>query len=223
MGKKALVVVVILLITLNGVSCVSKTDKLIAYMNEKYDDNFTYAAPFGGGAGASSLQVNVRSEKLQNDEIWVEYYEKDGEEIFADDYIARKYEAQTKEFLYETLKSALGCEVIVSYGVGTKGSRNPFTNDTSFADYIATEASYIGFLATVSPTYKLSDREETKQKIEAAFAKNGFVADGDIYFAEEEAQFADAAYVLPMKVLDAMPRLIFEMNETQAFSSYKWR
>ena len=110
----------------------SVVDKMVSYMNEKYDDHFEYSAPFGGGPDATSTHIIVSSEKYPEAEIWVEYYTKDSNEIFADNYVSYKYEEQTRNALQNLLEDVFDSEIKLRYGVGSKGSVNDFTNNTSF-------------------------------------------------------------------------------------------
>ncbi len=199
----------------------SKTDKMVEYMNAKYDDRFEYAAPFGGGVGAATAQITVSSEKLPGAQIWVEYYEKDGKEFFADNYIAYKYEQQTREALAQLLESIFMSGVKLRFSIGTKGMANDFNDDTAFDEFKGSYSALIGFRAFVSSDYSIADREAVGEKVKAAFTDNGLVASGSIYFANEPGQY-ETAFDLPFSVLDALPHIQFAMDGAGSFYRFEW-
>lgn len=198
----------------------SVVDKMVAYMNEKYDDHFGYSAPFGGGPDATSTQIIVRSEKYPNAQIWVEYYTEDGKEIFADNYVSYKYEEQTRNTLQVLLKDVFHNDIKLRYSVGTKGTINSFTNDTSFEEYVSNPASYIGFRAFVLDDGSCISLAENELK--SAIDESGMIISG-LIFITDDAAFFEKAFDLPSKDLSQINQLQISMDAPRSFLMYEWR
>lgn len=198
----------------------SVVDKMVAYMNEKYDDHFEYSAPFGGGPDATSTQIIVTSEKCPEAEIWVEYYTRDSNEIFADNYVSYKYEEQTRNALQNLLEDVFDSEIKLRYGVGSKGSVNDFTNNTSFNEFISNPASYVRFSAFVfdNGTGISIAEKELKQAIE----DSGFVISGLLYITSDEMEF-EKAFELSDAELSKISKMQVIMDAPCSFLTYEWR
>ena len=198
----------------------SAVDKMVAYMNEKYDDHFEYSAPFGGGPDATSTQIIVTSEKYPKAQIWVEYYTKDGNEIFADNYVSYKYEEQTRELLQTLLNDVFRSDVKLQYGVGTKGTVNNFTDNTSFEEYASSSASRIGFRAFVMDDGSAISIAENELK--EAIENSGFVLSGLIFITDNATRF-ETAFDLPPKELSQVMQMQISMDAPLSFLMYEWR
>lgn len=198
----------------------STVDKMVAYMNEKYDDHFEYSAPFGGGPGAASKQIIVSSEKYPEAQVWVQYYERDGKAIFADNYVAYKYEEQTKVFLETLLGEVFSGEVKLQYEVGTTGTVHDFTEDTSFEDYASSPASQIGFRAFLFDDGSAVSLAENDLK--QALERSGFVISGSVFVTDDADRF-DAAFDLPAREHSKAAQLQIIMDGPGSFLMYEWR
>lgn len=200
----------------------STVDKMVAYMNDKYDDHFEYAAPFGGGPGAGSKQIIVSSEQYPQARIWVQYYEQDGKEVFTDNYIDYKYEEQTRAFLQELLEQVFQARVVLRYDIGSKGTVNDFNDETTFEAYISDIRSDIGFQACVLLEEDGVRAQEYEQKLKEAIESAGLIAFGTIYFTvdpEIHCHFLE----LPQKTRARLDRLRLDMDGPNSFRSFEWR
>ena len=224
--KKRIMLLVVLTITIGASGCMFMKTKdnindMVTHMNEKYDDYFTYKEPFGGGNGAKSIQIIVSSTKIPDQDIWVEYQQKDGVEIYADNYVYVKYANETTELIEEILTRATGCDVIVSYGVGLSGNVNSFTNETTLIEFISSNESNIGFVAVVSKEFTL-DKATLEENLRKEFASTKMIVDiGQIYFAQNDEQFSNPS-VLPNKVLNNMTRLLFKTENGGVLGTLEW-
>lgn len=198
----------------------STVDKMVAYMNEKYDDHFEYSAPFGGGPGATSKQIIVSSEQYPEARVWVQYYEQDGEAIFADNYVAYKYENQTRTFLETLLGEVFSSEAKLRYEIGTIGMVHDFTKDTSFEDYASSPASQIGFRAFIFDDGSAVSLAE--HNLKQALVSSGFVLSG-LVFVTDDADCFDAAFDLPARELSNVAQLQIIMDGPGSFLMYEWR
>lgn len=223
-AHKAISCFVVILLVTGVTGCMnnkeSVADKMVAYMNEKYDDHFEYSAPFGGGPDATSTQIIVTSEKYPEAQIWVEYYTENGKEIFADNYVSYKYEKQTRNALQNLLEDVFGAEIKLRYGVGSKGSINNFTDNTSFDEFISDPASYVRFRAFVLDNgagISIAGKE-LKQAIE----DSKFVISGLLYITSDEIEF-EKAFELSDAELSKITKMQIIMDAPNSFLIYEWR
>lgn len=168
----------------------SKTvhEKMVAYMNERYDDTFTFNAPFGGSVGIDSTQITVKSEKYPNEKIWVEYVVENGEEYYYDNYIDYKYENETREYLLEIMREIFdGSNVVVKYDVDSGGTKNEYDESTTFNQYIKGESTPIVFSAYIDADIGEQDKAGVIHLITAKFVDElNMKVIGDIYFNKSE-------------------------------------
>ena len=155
-------------------------------MNEKYDDVFTYNAPFGGSVGTKSKQITVKSEKYPNEKIWVEYSY--SEDKYYDNYVDYKFEAQTKEYLIQLMQSMFGSNATVEYGVDSGGTRNSYDDSTSFEEYIKGESNPIYFRAHIDMNISEKEHKKIIDLITREFVeKRNMRAVGKLYFTKNDA------------------------------------
>jgi len=164
----------------------SAYDKMLNYMNKKYDDEFTFKSPFGGGAGADTKQMIVSSKKYPEYDIWVEYSYED--ETFNDNYIDWKYKTMLEEYLKGGLENKLNATVNVKCEVSTSGSYASYNGDVAFEEYLNEEKQKNAFSAVVK-NVNIDDKNKLEEQITEIFnePKSGFF--GTIYFVEDNVDF----------------------------------
>lgn len=163
-------------------------EKMVAYMNEKYNDIFTFDSVFGGSVGEKSTQITVKSKKFPNEKIWVEFLIEDGIEKYYDNYIDYKFEAQTKEYLTELMQSMFGSNVTVEYGVDSGGTRNSYDDSTSFEEYIKGDSNPIVFNAHIDMDISDQEHKEITDIITKEFVeKRNMKVVGKLYFTKNDA------------------------------------
>lgn len=199
----------------------STTEKMVAHMNDKYDDHFEFSAPFGGGPGAATKQIIVKSELFPDAQIWVEYYVQDGKDVFVDNYLDYKFEQQTRDVLQELLEDVFDGGVILSYNVGTAVTPNTFSDATTFKEYSSSPESNIGFNAVVSQNQEISD-EFIESRILKVLMDSGVIASGSIYFSINESTFKPLSK-LNFEERHSMRRFSFGMSSLDSFDFYEWR
>ena len=166
-------------------------EKMVAYMNERYDDTFTFNSPFGGSVGVDSTQITVKSEKYPDEKIWVEYVVEDGEEHYYDNYIDYKYENETKEYLLKIMREIFeGSDVVVEYNVDSGGTRNEYNESVTFEQYIKGESTPIVFSAYINTDIREQDKERITNLITAKFVDElEMKVIGKTYFEKSENSF----------------------------------
>lgn len=158
------------------------TDIMVDYLNERYpEDSFDYKGPFGGGAGASSKMIIATSEKYPDAEVYVSCKYVNDEYIYADNYLAVKYENQTRNEIKRLLENCFGSDVYFNYKVSsldfTEGSA-----DMSFEQYISEPTSGLSFVAIIGAGYSNEDRKDTEQRIKNTFENSVMNFRATIYF-----------------------------------------
>lgn len=158
------------------------TDMMVEYLNERYPgDSFKYKGPFGGGTGASSKLIIASSENYPDAEVYVSCKHEDDKYIFADNYLAVKYENQTRNKINGLLDDCFGSDVYFSYKVSsldfTEGSA-----DMPFEQYIAEPTSGLSFVAVVGVGYSNEDENVTAERIRSVFETSGMTVRASVYF-----------------------------------------
>lgn len=152
--KKAVMLTLALLITLLLCGCNQSNEKpsLLEYINTKYDDRFTYAAPFGGQLGDTSSQIIVQSKEYPDQEVWVGYGEVNGEFVYRDNYMDIVHEEETRNRLTQITSEVFNSDVEVKYEAyyPTWGSR--CDEDATFDEYFSTNEDQYIFSARVAPS-----------------------------------------------------------------------
>ena len=200
------------------------TDRMVDYMNETYpEDEFAYAAPWGGGAGISGKSIVVSSRNFPDSGIYV-YYSRDGEnEEFFDNYIGVKYEAQTVALLRAIMRQVVdGDDYFLEYGVGTHDCPAGDGN-MSFEEYVSLKESHIGFNAVVSAD--LLDREQFEADFTTALIQAGICSMGQIYFAkdlETVRSMTEADFSLMIYHKTYIDQLFFVMQDSTEFAEMTW-
>ena len=204
----------------------STVEKMVSYMNEKYDDHFEYLSPFGGGPGATSKQIFVSSEQYPEAQIWVQYYKLDNKEIFTDNYVSYKYEEQTRGLLEKLLTDAFHNNIVLFYKVGIKGTVNQFAEQTTFEEYISDVKAKIGFQACVLLETSEIDTSLLKQAWEDAIKSSGLIAFGTIYFTDNVETFNEVSRLSVKEFdlfnFDSFIRLRVGLDELSLFEYSEW-
>ena len=110
-------------------------EQALQYLEEKYGEKFTYAAPYRSEM-SGRREFLVTCDSLPGQQVWVyveDYYEKD--KVFRDNYLAVKYEQQTIDFLKEQV-AAKYPSVNVFYEARKKGVSDRLSADTGFSEYL---------------------------------------------------------------------------------------
>ena len=199
------------------------TEKMIAYLDNKYDDTFTYSEPFGGGIGATTKQIYVKSKKFPKANVWAEYSDEDGKEVFSDNYVSVKYEDNVRSLLQHMLNSVAGCDVLLWYDIGSKGWPNHFTDKTTLSEYISSVDAGIGFVAVVPDTYVLDKEKFDARLLQAAQGEKIEIRGGTVYFAQTADQYTDPDS-LSTRELDSIPQLVFSTStNSSADPVFEWK
>ena len=154
-------------------------NKMVDMMNKKYpDDRFKYYGPFGGGAGADSKTIVVNSEKYPDQRIYVRYYNKDGNEVYTDNYMSIVYEDQTRKKISGIL-DGLSKTFRLFYDTDDYACPNS-DGPISFEEYIADKKSNIGFTAIVIASD--INRAEIEKLLRDGFENGRICCYGTVYF-----------------------------------------
>ena len=161
----------------------TSSNELVDYMNGKYDDTFSYKAPFGGGVGADSKQILVLSEKYPEYDIWVEKSATNSE--YNDNYTDYKLKSAVEEIFLHQLEEIFNRKAFVVRNIQTSGSYARYDSKTTASEYLNTPEQNIGFSAVIAG-YDFSKREQAEKKIVHVFENYKANIYGSVYFIEKE-------------------------------------
>ena len=150
-------------------------DRMVNYLNEKYDDDeFEYSSPFGGGAGASYKKILCSSKNYPDEDVCVFLeIDENGNEIIEDNYLSVKYKEQVVELIDQILTESFSTDYLLFYNVNEYGITENSTQYTTFEEYVSEVSSYITFVAVVNSEYNV-DREVVESTLEEKLVENGF-------------------------------------------------
>ena len=121
-------------------------DQALSYMEEKYGESFTYVRP-AGDSFSGTYMLMVSCESLPEREIQVEIADFQSDNpVFMDNYLALKYEADTRSFLQTCAEEAFG-RAEVFYSAANGGQSASLPGDASFSAYL--EDRRVSLTATV--------------------------------------------------------------------------
>ncbi len=201
-------------------------ERMVSYINDKYDDNFTYIGPCGGYLGSSIHKIFVSSEKFPNRDVTVICNLIDGKELYSDNYIGVKFENKTKELIRKTLVSCFGNSVFLCYAVDLTASYKDSNDDTTFEDYIGDPSSAINFTAIIEYNYSDNSINEISEKLRNALSDAGLCCGGMLYFGNNIVQLADLTdenyYEVYVNKNEYWANLYFSMLTKDGFDIEKW-
>lgn len=196
----------------------TSTNELVNYMNEKYDDEFSFKAPFGGGAGANTKQIIVCSQRYPEYDIWVEHSYDDNS--YNDNYTDYRFKDKYEKTLSKDLSNILNCETKVKREIATSGSYTQFANDITFDEYMNTEEQFSDFTAVIMISDSV-DKEVIENKLSLVFNKYASGFYGNIYFADDNEDLENF-FELDITGMDEH-RSVFVKKTSEEATSYDWR
>lgn len=225
--KNIFVIFLIVILLIGATGCMQKNNKkidrktLITYMENKYDDNFTYVGSYGGSLDGSSMNLLLKSEKLNGEEVKICYYENSKGAFYADNYMKKKYSKQTVEKFSDIVKPIFGTEVLITIATDT-GVVNQFTKDTTFEEFIQSTESNIRLILMVSPRFTIDDHDLLVDELRERLLNSKMFCGGSIYFVDTEENYKDFS-VVPVGALEDMECLKFSMNKANKSLKLEWR
>lgn len=204
----------------------SRVSKMLEYINDKYADTFTYIGPYGGYTGSTTHKIIISSRKFPGREICVVSSEGSGRPIYSDNYVAVKYESQTKQCLTDLLSECLGPDLFVSYGASTLACSSVFNDETTFSEFITEPSSAIHFTAITGFSLTDRDRDQLVSALEEKFVSVGLCCGGKIYFCSDFEGFGsltDENYYSTCLKDDAYDASLYiNMSSSAAFEKARW-
>lgn len=196
----------------------TKKDRMMTYINEKYtDDHFEYVNVTGGHLGSNVKKIRVRSEKYPEKPVIVSCAEVDDKEYFYDSYLSIKFEKETYEYIEDELKKEFGDNIYIRYEADTFLSEENGSSDTTFEEFIFDPKTYIRFnAAVISNNF---DEDYLFEKIKIAFANVQIGA--DIFFIDTDENLSEVASTYISN--GAYQKCLFVVKENQSdYSVIDW-
>ena len=228
--KRLMYVILILFLILAGViltGCSTdknriKVEDMVAYMNEKYDDQFEYSSSLGVSEGGEELKIIVKSKKYPEAEVLVSYYKLNGEWVYADNYVSYKYENQTKKTIQNMLEEIYNGDVNLQYGVGTSAYLNNFTKETTFEEYISAGDASIRFNAVVLINNPKSMAKQSQDVLKKSLLDKNLIVSGQITFVDNKYTIEEF-WKLSDSERDEFTKIMFIMDKNTPFLTFELR
>ena len=219
--KKTILFLMVLFLMVGACGCGRKREtvqeRMVAYVNEKYDDTFEFKSVFGGSAGSSTRKIIVSSEKYPGKDVYVVCSYVDEVEVFSDNYLGIKFEEKTKNFLAEAVSKSFGTNYYLQYHPNNLACTEGGNNDTTFDEYIAETSSYISFIAAVKYSATGFDRMAVEEAVRQHFA--GMAVVGRIYFIDADVDLTqpdgEELYTSYVEANKHFQKLYFTSSEHQ--------
>ncbi len=221
--KKLISLCMILFIMIGAGGCMrtkeTTTDKLLNYINSKYDDTFHFKSVFGGAAGSNMNKILVNSEKYPDQDICVYCAETETGVEFGDNYLAVKYYQQTLSYLQETFQQVLGEKVHINYLMSNYANTEGGSDDTTLEEFLSTPTSAI--LVEVFACASADNRDQVEQQLLAALGSTALSA--TCYFAEENVDITDSQ-IRKKLVIDKTytDKVYFSKDDSNGFATIEW-
>lgn len=201
------------------------TKEVLKHMQNKYDDTFEYAAPFGGGMGNKSTQMILSSEKYPGKRIWVWCFEDESGDVqIADNYVGVKYEKQTAELLNNILENVVGENFTLFYDAYLNTATKGASDEMTFEEYIAEPTSNINFIAIVDSQGEI-DRDAFEQALEKNIVESGLCCRmANIYFdSNNNYNLITKENLESYMVRDQCDfAFLFDMMDNMSFDNKRW-
>ena len=199
------------------------TDRMVQYMNDKYaDDEFSFNAETGGGAGAVYKTIIVSSRECPDKDIYVRYRKNGDTEEFSDNYLGVKYQQQTEDLMGSVISAVLGSDYRIFYTVDNYACPND-NGTLSFNEYICNKDSNIGFTVVAKAT--ADDKDAIAKALETEITKAGLCCTATVYFdngSDDYKALTDTNLYAYLYKKAYSAALSFEMENDAGFSATSW-
>lgn len=226
--KKFSVLILIAFCAISMSGCIGKKDitkEVLEHMQNKYDDTFSYVAPFGGGMGNVTTQMLLTSEKYPGKTIWIECYVDEDDNInIVDNYLSIKYEQQTVELINDIIKKTTDKDFTVFYDLPLQAFTKGASKETTFKEYISQPSSDICFIAIVDAQGEIG-RDAFEQELEKNIVESGLCCRlGNIYFDNNNNYNSITKETLESYIIRDQYDYVFffDMRDNMSFDYRRW-
>lgn len=160
-------------------------DDCLSYLENKYSSEFTYVQNDRTEITASYLKIFVQNAAYPDGNIFVEE-ELTGDGVkFHDNYVAVKYQQETKALLEEISTGLFGeCRVI--YTANTSLFQPDEYNDsTAFEEFISQKASKIYASVLLPPEHSDENKEQELKQLAQQCIERNLCCTCDLYYVED--------------------------------------
>ena len=189
--RKIAVVSLVVFGTLCATGCAKEdvTQDIITHMEIKYNDSFEYKEPFGGGAHKEDLQMLLSSKEYPDEDVWVSYYEVDGQPVIEDNYLCVKFKQNTIDALTAAANNVIDDDFVLHYEVRPLVYTEGSSGAMSFEEFIQEPTSHITFRVAVnSGNIDENYKKNIETKLEEKLKEYGICARiGVFFFYESDA------------------------------------
>lgn len=202
-------------------------DQIVAHMNEKYDDTFTFRLPVRQRFGAFMVRITMNSEKYPEKKVYAACFRgEDGNSVITDNYVGIKYEKAVRDSIKNMLSDMYGDDVLVLYQTSATISSLGFDDETTFEEFAGSKSAGIIFNAIVYwPKDKFSQKNED-EILRSKLIDSGICCSGTVYFTDDKNLLSGIGENDSLGVvMNSHPyydRFDFLMSEKGVFISNRW-
>ena len=193
--------------------CASSAEKpqkaLMQYMENRYpEDNFTWAYNALGGEGENTyetFEIIMHSEKFPDAAIHAARWKKDGEFVYADNYMAYYLQDDVEAYMHEIAEDCFGeCKVYehISYG---KLVNSNFPTDATAEDYLKSKPGCSIAIYLAPEGHTKAEAQENLNMFQEKLTKNQFynVSGGVRIISDQAAYDGITSFVSYLDGLDS--------------------
>ncbi len=177
----------------NDVKTETVQDRVMSWLNGRYEDTFSQPVAAGGYAGAVYRQYLVRAEKLGRT-VTVEVYDPDGpREHIWDNYVGLLYDVEVRERLSALLADGFDVpetDLAVFWKPSSVGLADHWNMQTTVEEYMADPEAEISITAVVRLDVSGCDRERLSGRFKKAAGESGICFSGWVYFVPAETDLS---------------------------------
>ena len=126
--------------------CMSKSGKIISYMEDRYGNTFTYEGETNGMLGSSAFTAKLSCPDYPDMTILASFVSRDGEEYYSDNYLAVSYHEDAERAIEEAAGQVLeNCRLFLAEPDLTMSIENPeeYTLEDYLSDPLAFKSVWI--------------------------------------------------------------------------------
>lgn len=202
-------------------------DKIVAHMNGKYDDKFTFRLPVHQRLGSFLVRINMNSEKYPGKKVYASCFrDEEDNVVITDNYVGIKFEKEVRDSISKMLTDMYGDGVLVLYETSATISSLKFDDKTSFEEFAGSKSACIFFNAIVYWPKDKFKQDHEDSIIKSKLIDSGICCSGTVYFTENKNLITGISESDSLGLaLNSHPyydRFDFLMSEKGVFFKSKW-
>lgn len=204
----------------------NKTEKMLSYMNHKYQEEFVFVESYAGQMGKNYSMILAESKNQQGKQVLVRMIWQDHSESFEDNYLAYLLKDELQQEVGGLVKSVFG-ECKVYYKIPEFVFPQAFQADMGVQEFLRNPQSMAQFyIYPVEPPGQKEKEEDKLEGLRVLCRKLGYQLKGTVSYPKSrkdydfisEDNFAGSDY----EGYEAEAELVFSMDGEGDFRYKRW-